>query len=358
MSSREFLLQRFSNLKLTLRIRWAESVLDDRSRSFFTLNTTFLNQTEEDVLVIFLLNYAQYQDPINDTWFYANTTWNHTGAFAGTYYISSLFPSLMFCSEQHQFFNPNLQSIGTGCTPLTGRTVTRNNLEADQGQSIGLTRLQWATAYRLSQDLDQFTISAVLNYLGAASMLAQQGLGTLDYNQEFLSEDLNDNQWQYEIMNWHNITLANMQRRAIDYVSGPEDDFSRPYIVPPTTPEGRDMCFNQRLRFSTAMSFSGLGILIFLCLGSFIIVTDLCLPIVVAFVQRHLQKGTSRRVAWIMDEMWQLQRMAYEGAGQALWRHDERMVPLTHKGDTFGPPTLAQHGVRMEYQYVHLQPKP
>jgi hypothetical protein len=139
-------------------------------------------------------------------------------------------------------------------------------------------------------------------------------------------------------------------------VYGPADDWNRKYIVPPATPEEQAMCSNQRARFVNAMSFNGLGILVILGVGSVIIVTNLSLPFVVAFAQKHLRKGTYRRMAWIMDETWQLQRMAYEGAGQGIWRCEESMVPLTQRGEKFGLPALAQQGVSMEYQYVSLKP--
>jgi len=48
-------------------------------------------------------------------------------------------------------------------------------------------------------------------------MLAQESLDTLNYNDGFLSWALSDSQWMYEIVHWHNITSANMQRWAIDY---------------------------------------------------------------------------------------------------------------------------------------------
>jgi hypothetical protein len=332
-----------------------ESVLNNNNLSSFTPNSTFVNQTDEDILVLFLINYASYPEAVDDLWFQAYTAVNNTGTLGGTIYTADLYPSCMFCSEQHQFCNPNLQDEGTGCTPLTGRTVTQQSLEADHGQSIGLTDIQWATTHRLLQSINEFTLSAALKYLGAPSMLAQNGLDTLDYFSGFASESLAVDQWRYEIINWHNDTLANMQRWVIDYVYGPENHFDRIYIVPPATPEEQAMCFNQRARFPEALSFDGVGILVILVMGSVIIVTNICLPFVVGFIQKHLRKGTYRRSVWILDEYLQLQRMAYEGAGLGSWRRRESLVPLTPRGEKFGLPALAQQGIEVEYHYVSLK---
>jgi hypothetical protein len=135
-------------------------------------------------------------------------------------------------------------------------------------------------------------------------------------------------------------------------VYGPIVDLNWKYIIPPTTPEEQAMCFNQRQLNGNAVSFSGLGVLFILIAGSLIIITNLSLPFVVAFAQKHLRRGTYRRMAWMMDEAWQLQRMAYEGAGQGLWRHEESMVPLTQRGAKLA---LPHQGVSTEHQYVSLK---
>jgi hypothetical protein len=110
-------------------------VLDDPDHSFFTPNSTFVNQKDEDILVLFLVNFAYHPLPIYDPWFSATREVNNTGTDGGNLYLADRWPSSMFCSEQHQFCNPNLPGNETGCTSLTGRAVMRKRLEADHGRA-------------------------------------------------------------------------------------------------------------------------------------------------------------------------------------------------------------------------------
>jgi hypothetical protein len=302
----------------------------------FQPNTTYFNQTEEDLQIIFLVNNAQYNDSVLDSWFFSDTQFNDTAGFGHTYVTNYTGASIMGCFERHQICSAKpskLSSNEPGCTPLTGRSVLNSALSKDSGSSIGLNAWQWATANRILQTLDETCIRSVILELGPKMLIAQT---YLDWQTEdFTSSPLPNWQWQTEVINWHNITLANLQRWMIDYVYGPVDPTIAHYIVPPITEQEQRMCFNQRVRSADAMSFNGLGVIIIILVGSFIVATNLLLPTIVGFLQTRLKKGAYRRTEWNLDETLQLQRIAYERAGQGTWRNTERAVPLCKSREKF-----------------------
>ena len=116
------------------------------------------------------------------------------------------------------------------------------------------------------------------------------------------------------------------------------------------------MCLQQRVRLEYVMSFSGLGVSIILVVGAILIVTNMSLPFVVAFFQKRFGVGLHKRSDWILNESLQLQRMAFEGTGQGVWRGTENIVPLTERGEKlYGFRQLRDHGPVVEYQDVDLK---
>jgi hypothetical protein len=324
----------------------------------FLPNHTFFNQTNQDFLLISLSSIALYTAPVFDDWFYATTEETETASLAFPYenaYYQNSWTSIMACTERHQFCNPNL---GTGspasCTSFNGsNALFFDDLLQNNGSNIHLNNRQWATTFRLLMTLDQSAISSVLDILDTTTLDAEAYLfGESEFENDF-SQPLPNDQWQIEVINWHNITMANMQRWALLYAqngNGPEDV---PFIQPPTTPEGKDMCSNQRYRLTGVMSFSGLGVVVVLGLGSLIILANLFLPSIVGF----FQTGKYHQKQWAFDETIQLQRMAFEGAGQGTWRNKESQIPLTEKGEKFCHVARFSSGLEADYHYLDTKPQ-
>lgn len=65
-----------------------------------------------------------------------------------------------------------------------------------------------------------------------------------------------------------------------------------------------------------------------LILGSFLITTILALDSVMGFVRRKLHGKDYKSLQWTLDDKSQLQRMAYEEAGQGHWSSGESPVPI------------------------------
>ena len=83
----------------------------------------------------------------------------------------------------------------------------------------------------------------------------------------------------------------------------------------------QSMCSSQKIRSSTTTtSFSVLGISIIISVDSTLIVISLLLEIVVGYVRQKASLDDHKRVQWVLDNKYQLQRLAYEEAGQGTWR--------------------------------------
>jgi hypothetical protein len=204
--------------------------------------------------------------------------------------------------------------------------------------------------------IDEYTLSSILTSLGTDALVATGYLASQTKALNFLSEGGDLPNWHEEVKNWHDITMVNLQRWANVYTSGPPVLDWWKYIGRPSTSEERDMCLNQRARLQDAMSFDGVAFVLILVVGTFIILTNFCLPFVVGFGQRHLRKGVRRRKQWILDDMLQLQRMAFEGSGQGTWHRKEKLVPLTECGEKlFGFPLPDEPGAAVEYKHSSLE---
>ena len=56
------------------------------------------------------------------------------------------------------------------------------------------------------------------------------------------------------------------------------------------------------------------------------------------FIRRKLHWKDHKTLQWTLDEKLQLQRLAYEEAGQGRWSGGTNAVPVTAMGDKFGMP--------------------
>lgn len=346
--------------------RVRESVLNRKgfySETSFLPNSTFFNQTDQDITLLFLSNTALYTDEVEDAWFGATqpNPWFNYG-FGQVYTTDYFGAAVMACMEQYALCNPNLSGSGTECTALSGRYALIDRMIQSNGTFLQMNAPQWGAAIRLLSSIYESSIGQVLFSLGASSLQAQSyanwGTGG------FTSAPVPDNQWQLEVWNWHNITMANIQQWAIEYVTGPRNRAYDKYIVQPDAIVSNDLCSNQRQRSDDAMSFNVLGIIIILVVGCVIIITNMSLPTIVGFIQKRFDVGAYRRTEWALDEVLQLQRMAYQRSGNGTWRktesivplsaHDEKFQHLRHaEGVLYSPPSRGS--VITEYHYVALK---
>jgi hypothetical protein len=265
-----------------------------------------------------LNNQAVYTGEVRDAWFSATIPENTTFGIDNVYFPDNPV-SLVGCTEQYQFCNGEL------CTPLGGNNMYRSKTLPN----IDFNPLQVATFRMLVEFAGFMKISTLLQFLRNEFLLATQ----LVYGAMMVSTPLPANQWQLEMANLHNITLAGMQSHGLLHAS-PADMEIKPgssihdIVVPETTPENLRLCSNQKFRSTRYASFNLLGLVLVILLSFTIIVLNASLPMLVGWLQGRSEKGRHSRKAWVEDDVLQLQRIAFEGRGIGPWRGKDAQVPV------------------------------
>lgn len=114
----------------------------------------------------------------------------------------------------------------------------------------------------------------------------------------------------------------------------PDSNFTRPKYQPQIA-----QCKSQKVRSPNGtISFSVLGIVIILIVGTLLVLTDLLLDVIMGFMRRKLHWKDHKRFQWILDEKLQLQRLAFEESGQGQWSRGTDAVPVTRDSDVLGLP--------------------
>ena len=106
------------------------------------------------------------------------------------------------------------------------------------------------------------------------------------------------------------------------------------------------MCRNQLIRSpSSHQSFSILGLALIIAVGGIIILVGLFVDTVGSVVQRLMRRDW-RDMQWRLEEMLQLHRAAYDGAGEmGIWEQGLEAVPRTTGGDVMMPPSSEVWGI-------------
>jgi hypothetical protein len=154
-----------------------------------------------------------------------------------------------------------------------------------------------------------------------------------------VSVELPMNQWQMEIENLFNISLAMFQHFGVLFVSPPELQLGSNltydmYITAPNTTEGKNICNSQKILSNGQYSFSLFGLLFILVGGLLVIVLSNAIPPLVAQWQAKSsdERAQYRRREWIDNDVLYLQKIALESSGIGPWRANVK-VPALMKGD-------------------------
>ena len=207
------------------------------------------------------------------------------------------------------------------CTPLTGLRLVE---EAVGNLSLNDAQLATTEVLFASSSTGIFTVIADL---GISALLARNSKASSV--QGFLPS----NQWVLEVQNWNEIILADMQRRVLEYATGPSSPEVLPFLLPPNGSSQAHLCDNQRARSGRAQNFSILAIGLILGIGLLIICINLGLHPLVSYVQRERDLKDYRRLAWKSNGLLQLQRLAHEEVGFGTWERCVKIVPVTAKGE-------------------------
>ena len=150
---------------------------------------------------------------------------------------------------------------------------------------------------------------------------------------------LPDHQWMTEVSTWFAVSMAKLQQRTIQYATGPSYIPDGLSLMRPMNKYQERLCNNTIIRSQAGTtSFSVLGVGIILIVSSVLIVTSLMISIVVGSIRQKLYRKEYKSLQWILDDKLQLQRMAYEEAGQGVWSGGTDAVPVTLRGNKLGLP--------------------
>ena len=278
---------------------------------------------------LFLLapNSVSYIAPVTDPFYVASTPMelaNDQGTNF-TYYTSDQLVNALACTDQHQYCNPTNQQ----CTPLTSVVLASHSLFEN---TISLNKEQLATAVRLDLITQYLTTFYSVNSRGANALRASN---TVNNNFQI---GLPNYQWMIEVGAWFAVSMAKLQQKVHQYATGPGYIPDGMYLSRPLNIQER-MCKNQIVRSSSGtMSFSVLGVAIILIIGAALTLTSLVLPSVIALLRQLLKWKQHKSLQWTLDGKLQLQRLAYEEAGQGHWSGGANSVPLTRRNDLLGVP--------------------
>lgn len=269
-------------------------------------------------------NDVTYATPVYDPWFNATKgpVLVNTLASNMTIYESGQPAKALGCTQRYQFCNPALPT-NTSCTPPLGIfEAAQTALSTLFPDPTSRDSFEWSS--RAIQNMAN-GFHEVVTILGGGALLATDTLSAVG------QAGLPDNQWELELENWFQFTLADLQRAVLDQATGPVDPKAASFHSPPKTAGGRAVCINQKIRSDSYTSFNVLGLIIIFAVGGLIMLISLYLPLVTARIQRNRNPYAS--LEWISNDTLQLQRLAHEAVGAGEWTNACDDYPLARKHD-------------------------
>ena len=233
---------------------------------------------------------------------------------------------------EHQYCNPTNKQ----CTPLTSATLAGQAMEENK---IGLNQDQLVTALQLMPITTSLITYSSVHSRGANALRASETVSDLSQIQ------LPNTQWMTEVNAWFAVSMAKLQQKFIEYATGP-DSISDGMVVTRPLPLQEKLCKSQIVRsFHGTISFSVLGVAIILIVGSLLLSISLTLPTLVGALRHVFKWKKHKGMQWTIDSNLQMQRLAYEEAGQGYWTGGASSVPVTRENDLLGMPegVDAQH---------------
>jgi len=266
-------------------------------------------------------DYMTYFDPVYDMWFLTDpqSTLNITnGGELVLLYTADRPVTIMGCVEEQELCNPTIAGEAR-CKRFTP-SVSDNKLFS----SINLNPAQIATARRLRIIL----LTNDLSYI--TWMISQPILASKTVIVGNQYAELPKDQWRTEVGRWFSISMIMIQSGFVDFVTGPSNPTLRQYVLPVNDTEGLEDCRRQRVRNVVGVRNCNLtAVLAVVIPGLFIIAVGLTLDTAVGCCQRRLRFGDGRRLHWLLDGIFQQQRLVYEAAGVRGWNDKDTNVPTT-----------------------------
>jgi hypothetical protein len=270
-----------------------------------------------------------YFDPVNDPWFRTDPDPVSVESEAGPmdFYLPSRAVAVMGCVEEQELCNPAIRSPGEPrgrCRRFTQKSPVKELLE-----SLELERpAQLAVTQRLLASLLGNSLRDMAWTLSQPIVASK----TLNFGRQYAQ--LPDSQWRAEVGRWFSISLIRIQSAFVESVTGPADPALQQHLLLFNDTDGLQDCARQRVRnVAGVRNFHAAAILIVVVLGVCVIAVGSTLDTVVAWCQRRLRVGEAGRLRWLLDGLFQQQRLAYEAVGVGGWRDTDTQVPTTQEDD-------------------------
>lgn len=283
------------------------------SGSMWQYNATFTDRHDVQAALMFITNPSIYTAPNYDPIFGTGMSINTTEF--GALYNGSTTLSILGCLQQYEICNP----AGPG-DPVC--MVYKHSSHADYDpsaifKSLGLSEKQLATFIRL----DAIQVGTNLAAVATGSLF----LASRTLFRGFQWAQIPSTQWRLELSRWFSEGLVMMQQGFVDSATMPENNG----LYFPELSGAAASCKHQIVRNVTGLqNFNMLAIVIVLVLGSIIIVLGLTIDSIVGYVQRRFPGASEGWVHWTLDGVFQLQRLAYRGAGVRSWHDEDTYIPI------------------------------
>ncbi|KAI1269757.1 hypothetical protein F5Y18DRAFT_422709 [Xylariaceae sp. FL1019] len=225
------------------------------------------------------------------------------------------------CTEQHQFCNnkdsrqcgplASFRDAVFGAAHVFNTTYTVETEEAAQ------------FTYFFNRFLaSDYNVVHVVKKLGPAALLSQR---TLDSG---LQGALSSNQWQLDVGNWWNISMAMAQAVSFDSAYGPIDPALQRLRENYTSP-----LFFSKMKTTAFTSLSVFGLIFTYVVGLLLMLISYALEPVSTWIHKRKGPGQYKHLEWTTNATLQLQRLAHEGIGQGKWSRGARAIPTTAENE-------------------------
>ncbi|KAF5714793.1 hypothetical protein FMUND_7174 [Fusarium mundagurra] len=313
------------------------------------------NSSDGDVsLFVIQFGIIKYESKVTDPLFSATKPLNDT-----SFFTPDMPAGLMACIDRYQLQNPSgsIQTTMGSVKQVTG-----------QFQKLNFNNAQMAAAARFMLPSSLTEMYNAVNGLGVAALRAQRNVFSS------VSVGLPSDQWLAEARGWFETTLAMYQLRVVSFAFK-DDSQLNPYMrlnldlstsqKTNITSDLESMCSQQKLRnIAKWQTFSIAGLAIIAGIGGGIIILSLAVEVIVdsawklfSLVRRATSsKAKNKKPAsnlrleqWRLDSVSQLQRRAFQNAGQGSWERGGDDIPVLR--GTVNPLGEERH----ELGYVSVQ---
>jgi hypothetical protein len=286
-----------------------------------------LDVEDGDMTMLFLSNQALYTDEVTDPWFSATSQNETRGIGLRTQDHNGWRPdhvvSALGCVERYQFCN------GDRCTPLSGLYTTNPN----EDNGLKLNPVQAAVFNTVWQAAWALKIGFAVVLLGEDMLLAQRFVQAAGRS---ASSPVYSNQWQREVENIHNVSLAALQRRVVEFAA-PPDVATQPGVSshqflarPELNSTLGQICRSVKIRSTSHISFSTLGLATILIVGVLVIILNASMESFVFWSRsRGRETAQYKTREWKEGHVLELQRAVFDKQRVTRWDEISRETLIT-----------------------------